>query len=137
MFSPVVKHASIRILLPIVAQRNWHLDQLDVKTTFLHGDLEETIYMDQPEEFVVFGSKDKVCLLKKSLYGLKQANNQWHIKFDEHMQKMGFTSSKYDNCVYFKSDSEGPVVYLLLYVDDILLMDQIEIEGSWTELSNC
>ena len=85
VFSPVVKHASIRILLAIVAQKNWHLEQLDVKTAFLHGDLEETIFMDQPEGFVIHGSEDKVCLLKKSLYGLKQESRQWHIKFDEHI----------------------------------------------------
>lgn len=90
IFSPVVKHASIRILLAVAAQNKWELEQLDVKTAFLHGDLDETIYMDQSEGFLMHGNEGKVCLLKKSLYGLKQASRQWHLKFDEHMEKIGF-----------------------------------------------
>ena len=99
VFSPVVKHASIRILLAIVARRDWELEQLDVKTAFLHGDLKETIYMMLPEGFIKLEDKGKVCLLKKSIYGLKQASRQWHRKFDEHMISSGFTSSQYDECV--------------------------------------
>jgi len=71
VFSPVVKHSSIRVLLAIVATFDLELEQLDVKTTFLHSDLEERIYMKQPEGFVVEGKEDHACLLKKSLYGLK------------------------------------------------------------------
>ena len=92
-----------------------------MKTSFLHGDLDETIYMDQPEGFLMHGSEDKIFLLKKSLYGLKQASRQWHLKFDEHMEKMGFEKSKYDSCIYFKDRGKASVVYLLLYVDDILI----------------
>ena len=73
IFSPVVKHSSIRMLLALVAQFDLELQQLDVKTAFLHGDLEETIYMDQPKDFLAEGKKDHVCQLKKSLYGLKQS----------------------------------------------------------------
>ena len=109
VFSPVVKHISIRMLLAIVAKRNWELEQLDVKTAFLHGDLEEIIYMTQPEGFVKPGDKSKVCLLKKSIYGLKQASRQWHKKFDDHMIRSGFLSSKYDECVYFKKEGGVPV----------------------------
>jgi len=71
IFSPVVKHCSIRILMAIVNQFNLELEQMDVKTAFLYGDLEETIYMEQPKSFVE--DKSKVCLLKKFLYGLKQS----------------------------------------------------------------
>jgi hypothetical protein len=71
VFSPVVKHSSIRTLLSIVAMHDYELEQLDVKTAFLHGELEEVIYMDQPEGFVVPGKENLVCRLKKSLYGLK------------------------------------------------------------------
>ena len=85
VFSHVVKHKSIRILLALVAKYDWVLHQLDVKTAFLHGDLEETIYMRQPEGFEVAGNEGMICLLKKSLYGLKQSSRQWYIKFDEHI----------------------------------------------------
>jgi hypothetical protein len=73
VFSPVVKHSSIRTLLSIVAINDYELEQLDVKTAFLHGDLEEDIYMDQPEGFIIPGKEHLVCKLKKSLYGLKQS----------------------------------------------------------------
>ena len=72
IFSPVVRHTSIRVLLSIVAAQDLELEQMDVKTAFLHGHLEESIYMEQPQGFREPGSKEKVCLLKKSLYGLKQ-----------------------------------------------------------------
>ncbi|WP_222927389.1 reverse transcriptase domain-containing protein, partial [Xylella fastidiosa] len=78
VFSPVVKHSSIRTLLAIVACYDLELEQLDVKTAFLHGELEEQIYMRQPEGFVVSGKEDHVCLLRKSLYGLKQSPRQWY-----------------------------------------------------------
>ena len=76
-FSPVVKHSSIRILLALVAQFNMELVQWDVKTTFLHGDLEEEIYITQPEGFKVAGKENWVCKLSKSLYGLKQSPRQF------------------------------------------------------------
>ena len=70
-FSPAVKHTSIRMLLAIVAQFDLELEQIDVKTAFLHGELEEKIYIKQPEVYIQEGKENKVCLLKKSLYGLK------------------------------------------------------------------
>jgi hypothetical protein len=73
IFSPVVKMTSIRTILSLVAIEDLHLEQLDVKTTFLHGDLEEEIYMQQPQGYEVKGKENLVCRLKKSLYGLKQA----------------------------------------------------------------
>ena len=76
IFAPVVRHTSIRILLAIVAIHDLELEQLDVKTAFLHGDLDEHIYMVQPEGFVVDGKSNMVCKLKKSLYGLKQSPRQ-------------------------------------------------------------
>ncbi|CAL8989938.1 unnamed protein product, partial [Prunus brigantina] len=85
VFSPVVKHSSIRILLALVAQFDLELAQLDVKTAFLHGDLEEEIYMSQPEGFKVAGKENWVCKLQKSLYGLKQSPRQWYKRFDRFM----------------------------------------------------
>jgi ATP-binding cassette subfamily B (MDR/TAP) protein 1 len=73
VFSPVVKHSSIRTLLSIIAMHDYELEQLDFKTAFLHGELEEVIYMDPPEGFVVPGKENLVYRLKKSLYSLKQS----------------------------------------------------------------
>ena len=82
VFSPIVKHSSIRILLAMVVQFDLELVQLDVKTTFLHSDLEEKIYMTQPDGFKVAGKENWVCKLIKSLYGLKQSPRQWYKRFD-------------------------------------------------------
>ena len=88
IFSPVVKMTSIRTILSLVAADDLHLEQLDVKTAFLHGDLEE-IYMQQPEGYEVKGKENLVCRLRKSLYGLKQAPLQWYLKFDSFMAEQG------------------------------------------------
>lgn len=107
-------------MLSIVAAENLHLEQLDVKTAFLHGDLEEDIYMKQPEGFQVSGKENLVCKLKKSLYGLKQAPRQWYKKFDGFMHKNGFTRCEMDHCCYIKNLDESYII-LLLYVDDMLI----------------
>ena len=107
-------------MLDFVAHEDLELDQLDVKTTFLHGELDELIYMQPPEGFGE-GIKDgQVCLLKKSLYSLKQSPRQWYKRFDKYMLDIGFNQSSHDGCVYFKL-IEGSMVYLLLYVDDMLV----------------
>ncbi|GKV28505.1 hypothetical protein SLEP1_g37549 [Rubroshorea leprosula] len=121
VFSPVVKHNSIRVLLAMVTLYDLELEQLDVKTAFLHVELEEWIYMSQLEGFIVSGKEDHVCLLQKSLYGLKQSPRQWYKRFDNFMVKSRFTRSNYDSCVYHKKLGDGSWVYLLLYVDDMLI----------------
>nr|ABA96191.1 retrotransposon protein, putative, Ty1-copia subclass [Oryza sativa Japonica Group] len=93
---------------------------IDVKTAFLHGELEEEIYMDQPEGFIVPGKEDYVCKLKRSLYGLKQSPRQWYKRFDSFMLSHGFKRSEFDSCVYIKFVNGSPI-YLLLYVDDMLI----------------
>ena len=90
MFSLVVKHSSIRTLVSIVAMHDFELDQLDVKTAFLHRELEEDIYMLQLEGFVVVGKEDYVCLLKISLYGLKQSPRKWYKRFYSFMISHNF-----------------------------------------------
>lgn len=121
VFSPVVKHVSIRLLLAITVNKDLELEQLDVKTSFLHGVIEEEIYMEQPEGYVVEGKEEYVCRLEKALYGLKQAPRQWNKCFDEFVVSQGFQRSEYDHCVYIKQTKTGVTVYLLLYVDDMLL----------------
>ncbi|KAG8499189.1 hypothetical protein CXB51_005621 [Gossypium anomalum] len=137
VFSPVVKHSSIRALLGIVAMHDLELEQLDVKTAFLHGELEEDIYMQQPEGFTVSEKEDYVCLLKKSLYGLKQSPRQWYKRFDSFMTSHDFKRSSFDSCVYFKKNNDGSFVYLLLYVDDMLIAakDKGEIRKVKAQLS--
>jgi len=100
IFSPVVKHTSIRALLALVALFDLELEQMDVKTAFLHGELEEEIFMAQPEDFVVEGKENHVCLLKKSLYGLKQSPRQWYHRFDSYVTSHAFERSSYDACVF-------------------------------------
>lgn len=122
VFSPVVKHCSIRVLLALVAMFDLELEQLDVKTAFLHGNLEEQIYMQQLEGFIIDGKEDHVCLLKKSLYGLKQSPKQWYKRFNSFMISHSYLRSRYDSYVYFRKLSDGSFVYLLLYVDDMLIV---------------
>ena len=121
VFSPVVKHSSIRILLALVAQFDMELVQMDVKTAFLHGDLEEEIYITQPDGFKVAGKENWVCKLNKSLYSLKQSSRQWYKRFDQFMIDQNYTRSSFDHCVYFRKLQDGSFIYLLLYVDDMLI----------------
>ncbi|KAH9733862.1 Integrase catalytic domain-containing protein [Citrus sinensis] len=109
---------------------------MNVKTAFLHGNLEEEILMAQPEGFVEEGTEDMVCLLKKSLYGLKQSPRQWYLKFDEFMLNHNFSRSEYDNCVHFRKLNSGDQINLLLYVDDMLIAckHRAEVEKLKTEL---
>ena len=124
VFSPVVRHTSIRVLLAITAHLDLKLEQMDVTTVFLHGDLEEKIQMDQPRGFEAKGEVEKVCLLRKSLYGLKQSPRQWYQKFDSVMLGQGYSRSSYDCCIYFKHIFSSISIYLLLYVDDMLIASQ-------------
>ena len=121
IFSPVVKMNSIRTILSLVVVEDLHIEQLDVKTTFLHGDLEEEIYMQQPQGYEVKGKENLVCRLKKSWYGLKQALRQWYSKFDGFMTEQGYNRCHSDHCVYFKRLENGSYIILLLYVDDMLV----------------
>ncbi|GJZ93622.1 retrotransposon protein, putative, ty1-copia subclass [Tanacetum coccineum] len=132
VFSPVVLHTSIRVILSLIAYGDYELEQLDVKMVFLHGNLEETIYMRQPPGFEE-ETGNMVCLLKKSLYGLKQSPRQWYKRFDVYMISNGFSHSSYDSCVYFKEFAPGMYIYLLLYVDDMLIACKSKSEIEYTK----
>uniref|UniRef100_A0A6N2LRF5 Integrase catalytic domain-containing protein n=1 Tax=Salix viminalis TaxID=40686 RepID=A0A6N2LRF5_SALVM len=118
--SPVSKKDSLRIVLALVAHYDLELHQMDVKTAFLNGELEEEIYMDQPEGFVATGTESLVCRLRKSIYGLKQASRQWYIKFNDTILSYGFVEIIVDRCIYMKV-SGSKFSILVLYVDDILI----------------
>jgi hypothetical protein len=93
---------------------------MDVKTAFLNGEIDEEIYMDQPDGFMVDGQEGKVCKLLKSLYSLKQAPKQWHEMFERTLTVVAFVVNEADKCVYYRhGGTEG--VILCLYVDDILI----------------
>ncbi|WVY90442.1 hypothetical protein V8G54_035956 [Vigna mungo] len=137
IFSPVVNMTSIRAILGLAAKLDLEIEQLDVKTTFLHGDLEEKIYMKQPEGFEEPGKEHLVCRLKKSLYGLKQAPRQWYKKFDSFMIQHNFKKTSADHCVFVKHYENGESTILLLYVDDMLIVgkDKIKIAALKKALS--
>ncbi|KAK4387640.1 Retrovirus-related Pol polyprotein from transposon TNT 1-94 [Sesamum angolense] len=120
-YSPVARLTTIRVLIALASVYNLSIHQMDVKTAFLYGELEEEIYMDQPEGFVAHGNEHKVCKLVKSLYGLKQAPKQWHEKFDQTILAFGFTVNENDKCIYCKVKGDR-IIILCLYVDDILLI---------------
>ncbi|GJT18565.1 retrotransposon protein, putative, ty1-copia subclass [Tanacetum coccineum] len=112
---------AIRILIAIAAFYDYEIWQMDVKTDFLNGHLSEEVYMTQPEGFVNPKYPDHVCKLKRSIYGLKQASRQWNKRFDDEIKKFDFTQNRDEPCVYQKA-SGSYVTFLILYVDDILIM---------------
>ena len=111
---------SIRILLAIAAHYDYEIWKMDVKMTFLNGNLYEDVYMIQPEGFIP-GNGSKVCKLHISIYGLKQACRSWNIRFDETIKEFGFSQNLDEPCVY-KKTSGSAFLFLVLYVDDILLI---------------
>ena len=130
IFSPVVKMTTLRMLLALAANQDLELVQMDVKTAFLHGDLDEEIYMEQPEGYEVSGKEHLVCKLKKSLYGLKQSPRLWYQKFDAFMKTQGYARSNEDACLYTKTCSDGSSIMLILYVDDMLIVGKNKDELS-------
>uniref|UniRef100_A0A8R7UH22 Reverse transcriptase Ty1/copia-type domain-containing protein n=1 Tax=Triticum urartu TaxID=4572 RepID=A0A8R7UH22_TRIUA len=119
-FSPVVKPATIRVVLSIATANAWPIRQMDAKNTFLHGDLAETVYCEQPAGFADASFPTHVCRLHKSLYGLKQAPRTWFLRFTRFLHSLGFVSSKCDTSLFILRRGTS-LAYLLVYVDDIIL----------------
>lgn len=120
VFAPVVKQTTIRTLLTVAGIKKLNLVQFDVKTAFLNGDIIEEIYMKQPEGFVNTYQRNLVCRLRKSLYGLKQSARAWNFKINSVLVNNGFKRSVADQCLYTINIS-NKIIYLLIYVDDILI----------------
>ena len=112
---------SVRIILAIAAYFDYEIWQMDVKTAFLNGNLTEDVYMMQPEGFVDPTNSGMIYKLQKSIYGWKQASRSWNICFDEVVKGFGFIKNEEEACVY-KKESGSSVAFLILYVDDILLI---------------
>ena len=121
IFSPVAKIASVRLLLSMAAMCSWPLYQLDIKNAFLHGDLAEEVYMEQPPGFVAQGESGLVCRLRRSLYDLKQSPQAWFSRFSSVIQEFGMLRSTADHSVFYHHNSLGQCIYLVVYVDDIVI----------------
>jgi len=119
-FSPVVKHGTIRLILTLGLSHGWSIKQLDVSNAFLHGDLQEWVYLSQPPGFEDLSHPHHVCHLHKALYGLKQAPRAWYMKFSAYIQQMSFHRCPYDQSL-FTHRQGSDIIMLLIYVDDILI----------------
>lgn len=117
IYAPVAKLVTLKILLAIANQKDMHIHQMDVKSAFLNGELDEDIYMELPEGYK---QGNKVCKLNKALYGLKQASRAWNERFNAFMSRIKFKKCVSDQCLYVKNQN-GKMIYVLLYVDDILI----------------
>ncbi|RVW69324.1 Retrovirus-related Pol polyprotein from transposon RE1 [Vitis vinifera] len=129
-FSPVAKIASVRLLLSMAAMCSWPLYQLDIKNAFLHGDLVEEVYMEQPPGFVAQGESGLVCRLRRSLYGLKQSPRAWFGRFSSVVQEFGMLRSTADHSVFYHHNSLGQCIYLVVYVDDIVITGSDQDDSS-------
>jgi hypothetical protein len=121
-FAPVAKMNTIRLMIALATKHNWKLHQLDVKSTFLNGELKEEVYLVQPEGFVKQGQEHLVCRLKKDLYGLKHAPRSWYVNIDTFFSQKGFMKSKSDPNLYIKTDEKGHIALISLYVDDLIII---------------
>jgi Reverse transcriptase (RNA-dependent DNA polymerase) len=124
MFSPVAKLESLFLILAIAAKLDWELRQLNVKTAFLHAELDKEIYMEQPEGGIIEGYEDHMCKLRKGIYGLKQAGRQWNKTLDKAMLKHGFNRISADHCVYMQSTSQGKSM-IAVHTDDMAVAASI------------
>jgi hypothetical protein len=112
----------------------WKLHQMDVRTAFLNGVIEEEVYIEKPKGFVIYGKESHVCILKKYLYKLKQAPREWYARINSYLMSLGFTKSDADPKLYYKVEYGYPLI-LVLYVDELFLTgDEKLIDGCKREL---
>jgi len=131
-FAPVARYSSIRSILSLSSQMGWKIHQMDVKTAFLNGLIEEEVYIEQPEGFETFDRESHVCRLKRALYGLKQASRAWYTRIDNYFTGLGFTKSEADANLYHIV-VEGKLLIIVLYVDDLILTGDEQLIRSCKE----
>jgi hypothetical protein len=119
IFSPVVQFESVQMMLVLAALKGWHISALDVKTAFLYGELNEELYMEQPEGFKVKGQEGKVLHLLHTIYGLKQAALAWWKALDKFMGELGFTHLHSDSGIFVDKDQS---IIIIIYVNDVLFL---------------
>ena len=115
-FCPVVRFESVRTVIALAAQQELQLQQMDVTTAFLNGELQEEFYMKRPKVFIVKGKKHLVFKLNKSIYGLKQSPRRWNEVLDDKLKQMGFAQTTGDHCIY--TAVKGEMFVIAVYVDD-------------------
>jgi len=120
-YSPVAKMTTIRVIIAMATTKGWYLHQMDVKNAFLHGDLHEEMYMEQPLGYVDQTHLNLVCRLKNVLYGLKQAPRAWSDKIGQYLVISGFQTSNVDFSLYVKKTNHG-IVIIVIYVDDLIII---------------
>ena len=123
VFAPAARFESIRTVVSQAVKEEMKIHQVDVTAAFLNGDLEEEIYMKQPEGYAEPGKEDLVCSLKKSIYGRKQSPKCWNQKLDKCLKTLSFEKT-IDPCVYVKENTKGEKFIICLYVDDLLLVNK-------------
>ncbi|WJZ94875.1 hypothetical protein VitviT2T_013699 [Vitis vinifera] len=119
-FAPVAKMSTVKVLLSVAANHGWSLSQMDVKNAFLHGELEEEVYMKIPPGHPLCGDPSRVCKLNKSIYGLKQSPRAWHAKLSSTLEDLGFTRSSADSSLYVQTGQTEKLM-VLIYVDDLII----------------
>jgi len=122
IFSPVVRYETVRLILALAAIQRWQMSSVDVKTAFLYGELDEELYMEQPQGFKVKNHEHKVLRLKRAIYGLKQAALQWWKALDKSMIEIGFRRLKSDAGIFVQDGRNGPKVIVIVYVDDAVFL---------------
>ncbi|CAN0870173.1 Retrovirus-related Pol polyprotein from transposon TNT 1-94 [Linum grandiflorum] len=127
-FAPVAKLKTIRILLSLAVNQDWPLYQMDIKNAFLNGHLTEEVYMEIPEGVQHNHSRNSVCKLEKSLYGLKQSPRAWFERFSNTVKSSGYTQCQTDDTMFVKHRQEGKITILIVYVDDIIITGNDEEE---------
>ncbi|KAL0291225.1 UNVERIFIED_CONTAM: Retrovirus-related Pol polyprotein from transposon RE1 [Sesamum angustifolium] len=124
-FSPVAKAVTVRLLLAVASSKNWPIQQIDINNAFLHGFLDEDIYLTAPDGYPI--PAGKVCKLKRSLYGLKQASRQWNQELTSQLICYGFSQSPHDHCLFTQQTTDGFLVPLV-YVDDVLITGSSQLQ---------